>query len=54
MKLTTPFSILNNSLGDLWKMHDFNYQLPKDTFSKYWAEECILHPTNFHCKVFDD
>ena len=54
MKLTTPFKILNNSLSDLWKMHDFNYQLPKDTFSEYWDEECILHPTNSHCKIFDD
>ena len=54
MKLTTPFTILNNSLNDVWRMHDFNYQLPKDTFNEYWDEECILHPTNSHCKIFDD
>ena len=53
MKLTTPFTILNNSLHDVWKMHDFNYQLPKDLTKEYWDEECILHPTNSHCKIFD-
>ena len=46
MKLTTPFTILNNSLSDLCKMHDFNYQLPKDTFREYWDKECILNKTN--------
>ena len=54
MKLTTPFTILNNSLNDVWKMHDFNYQLPKDPTKEYWDEECILHPTNSHCKIFDE
>ena len=54
MKLKTPLTILNNSLNDVWRMHDFNYQLPKDTFSEYWDEECILHPTNPHCKIFDE
>ncbi|MDC3168144.1 hypothetical protein OA867_01830 [Prochlorococcus sp. AH-716-D22] len=54
MKLKTPFTVLNNSLSDVWKMHDFNYQLPKETFSEYWDEECILHPTNSHCKIYDD
>ena len=53
MKLTTPLTILNNSLNDVWRMHDFNYQLPKDTFNEYWDEECILHPTNSHCKIYD-
>ena len=54
MKLTTPFTIINYALNDVWKMHDFNYQLPKDTFNEYWNEECILHPTNSHCKIYDD
>ena len=35
-------------------MHDFNFQLPKETFNEYWDEECILHPTNSHYKNFDD
>ena len=54
MKLKTPFTILNNSLNEVWWMHDFNYQLPKETLNEYWDEECILHPTNSHCKIFDD
>ena len=54
MKLTIPFTIINNSLNDVWKMHDFNYQLPKDPTKEYWYEECILHPTNSHCKIFDE
>ena len=54
MKLTTPFTILNNSLNDFWKMHDFNYVIPKVILNKYWDEECVLHPTNTHCKTFDD
>ena len=54
MKLTTFFKTLNNSLSDVWNMHDFNYQLPKDTSSGFWDEECILHPTSSHCKIFDD
>ena len=54
MILTSHFAILNNSLIDLWKMHDFNHQLTNDNFSEYWDEECILHPTNSHCKIFDD
>ena len=31
-----------------------NYQSPKVTFNEYWDEECILHPTNSHCKIFDN
>ena len=29
MKLTTPFTALRNATSDMWRMHDFNYQLPK-------------------------
>ena len=29
MKLTTPFVALRNATSDMWRMHDFNYQLPK-------------------------
>ena len=46
IKLTKPFAILNNSLNEVWKMHDFNYQSPKDILSEYWDEEYILYPTN--------
>ena len=54
MKLSTPFTILNNSLNDAWTMHAFNYLLPKDTFNEYWDQECILHPINSYCKIFDN
>ena len=30
MRLTTTFTALRNATSDIWKMHDFNYQLPKD------------------------
>ena len=53
MKLKTPFLFLSNPLNDAWKMHEFNYQLPKDDKQGYWDEECIQHPTNSHCKLYD-
>ena len=30
MKLATPFNALKNATSDIWRMHDFNYKLPKD------------------------
>ena len=54
MKLKTPFTILNNSLNDVWRMQNFNYQSPKDPTKEYWDEECIFHPTNSHCKIFNE
>ena len=30
---------------DIWRIHDFNYQLPKDHRKDYWEKECIDHPT---------
>ena len=53
MKLLSPFKVLKASLNDAWMMQDFNYQLPTDNLNKYWDEECILHPTNSHCKIYD-
>ena len=29
MKLTTPFTVLRNATSNTWKIHDFNYQLPR-------------------------
>ena len=52
MKITTPFTALKNATSDLWRMHDFNYQLPKDLRQDYWEKECIDHPTSSHCKVY--
>ena len=54
MKLTTPFTALRNATSDMWKMHDFNYQLPKSREKEYWHKECIAHPTNTHCKIYCD
>ena len=46
MRLTTPFTVLRNATSDIWGMHDFNYQLPKDQRQDYWEKECIDHPTS--------
>ena len=40
MRLTTPFTALRNATSDMWRMHDFNYQLPKDQRQDYWEKEC--------------
>ena len=52
MKLTTPFTVLRNATSDVWKMHDFNYQLPQNEAKDYWEQECLKHPTSSHCKVY--
>ena len=52
MKLNTPFTSLRNATSDIWRMHDFNYTLPKEAKQDYWEKECIDHPTSFHCKVY--
>ena len=49
MRITTPLIALRNATSDVWRMHDFNYQLPKED---YWEKECIDHPTSSHCKVY--
>ena len=51
MKLTTPFSVIKNAMSDIQRMHDFNYNLPKEN---YWEQECRKHPTNSHCLVYCD
>ena len=54
MKLTTPFVALRNATSDMWRMHDFSYQLPKKELKKYWVQECIAHTTNSYCKLYCD
>ena len=54
MKLTTPFTALRNATSDVWRMHDFNYQLPQKELKKYWDQECKAHPANSHCKLYCD
>ena len=53
MRLTTPFTILNSSLSDLWRMHDFNYHLPKEAKHFHWGKECLDHPTASACKSYE-
>ena len=52
MKLTTPLTALKNATSDIWRMHDFNYQLPQEVKQNYWEKECLAHPTSAHCKVY--
>ncbi len=52
MRFTTLLTALINATSDIWRMHDFNYQLPKDQGQDYWQKECIDHPTSSHCKVY--
>ena len=52
MKLNTPFTSLKNAISDIWRMHDFNYKLPKEEKQNYWGKECIDHPTSSHFKVY--
>ena len=54
MKFTTPFAALRNATADMWRMHDFNYQLPQQELKKYWDQECTAHPANSHCKLYCD
>ncbi len=52
MILNTLLTVLRNATSDIGKMHDFNYQLPKDQRQDYWGKECKDHPTSSHCKVY--
>ncbi len=52
MRLATPLTALKNATSDIWRMHDFNYQLPQDHRQDYWEKECIDHPASSHCKVY--
>ena len=39
MRLTTPFTAFRNATSDIWRMHDFNYQLTKDQRKDYWEKD---------------
>ena len=52
MKLTTPFTALKNATSDMWRMHDFNYKLPKEAKQDYLDKESSNHPTSDHCKLY--
>ena len=42
MKLTTLFTALRNATSDIWRMHDFDYQLPKDLRKNYWEKNAKI------------
>ena len=52
MKLTTPFTALRNATSDIWRMHDFNYKLPKEAKQDYWIKESSENPTSAHRKFY--
>ena len=52
MKLTTPFNPLKNATSDIWRMHDFNYKLPKEAKQDFWGKECIENQTSANCKLY--
>ena len=52
MKLASSFTALKNATSDIWRIHYFNYKLPKEATQDYWEKECIDHPTSAHCKVY--
>ena len=54
MKLATPLKAFRNTTSNMWRIHDFNYQLLKKELKKYWDQECIAHPSNSHCKIYCD
>jgi len=47
MRLTTPFTALRNATSDIWRMHDFNYQLPKDQRQDLLGKRMHRPPNKF-------
>ena len=52
MRLVTPFTALRNAISDIWRMHDFNYQLPNDPRQDFWEKECTIYPASSDCKLY--
>ena len=52
MKLTTPFTALRNATSEIWRMHDFNYKLPKEAKQNHGDKECIDHKISSHYTVY--
>ena len=52
MKQTTPFNALINANSDMWRIHEFNYKLPKEAKQDYWDKECINYTTSANYKVY--
>ncbi len=70
MKLTSPFTILRDAFQDKAPLsticfidetqvalEECGFQVEGKTEGSkldFWDEECEEHPTNSHCKVFDE
>ena len=48
MILNTLYAALKNATSDIWRMHDFNYELPKDLRKGYWEKEYLDRPSSAH------
>ena len=51
MKLLTPLTVIINATSNMWRIHDFNYKLPKEAKQNFWEKECIENPTSVPCKA---
>tara|TARA_B100000212_G_scaffold111015_1_gene82606 strand:- start:241 stop:405 length:165 start_codon:yes stop_codon:yes gene_type:complete len=51
VKLTTPFNALRNATLDMWRMHYFNYKLPKEVKQDFSEKECMDHSTIAHSNI---
>ena len=52
MKLINPLNALRNATSDIWRMHDFNYEIPTNKSKNFWEKECLEHPTSANCKMY--
>ena len=48
MKLTAPLNALRNATSDMWRMHDFNYKLPKEVKNDYLEKEYLDNQISSH------
>ena len=53
MKLNTLFTALRNATSDMWRMHDFNYQLPKDMRFEGFMDVVLHDKKNGRMKIID-
>ncbi len=48
-----PFTLINDFLGNVGLVHEKEYD-GFDAREDFWDQECSLHPTMAHCKVYED
>ncbi|KGG12788.1 MULTISPECIES: hypothetical protein [Prochlorococcus] len=49
----TPFTVIQNFISDIGRMHDFLYEIPAETHDEFWQRECAKYPTAQTCKTYD-